>query len=161
MKFWSAKNGTRKFTRAFAAIMAALLMIDAVTTYGGIGVNLLFLIRVDGLTTQEVLSHQIIGVYSAATTILLIFSAILLFVDINDRLYRFATTMRPLVLTFLCALASLHVLAMMNVVSIPDLELKGMFIDGTIWYALITMGIVGLLCMVHWLRPRQVVKNTI
>lgn len=140
--------------RGLIAIIAGLMLVDAATTYGGIGVNLLFFADDKGLTPQEVFSYQIVAFYSIAMMILLTLSAFILFTDFIDLQFQFAKAMRRAVMSLLCLLAVIHVLAMMNVVRVADSELKGTFVDGTIYYALSTLGIVILLSIVHWLKVK-------
>ena len=140
--------------RGLIAIIAGLMLVDAATTYGGIGINLLFFAEDKGLTQQELLSYRVVGFYSIAMTVLLALSAFLLLMEFKDWQFRFAKTMRLVVMSLLCLLVVTHILATMGVVRISDSEFKGIFIVGTIYYALSTLGIVILFGIVHWLKAK-------
>lgn len=64
-----------------------------------------------------------------------------------------------IVVPSLLALSFIHFAAFLNVVRIPDLELKELFIDSSIYYATFTVVTVVLFVVIHWMKSPEELKK--
>ena len=154
MQFLTTTIGRRQALRGLIAISAGLMLADTATTYGGIGVNLLFFAEGMGIPQQRLHWYHVVGFYSIVMTVLLALLALFFCMEFTDWKFRFAEATRLVVISLLCVFAIAHLFAIVNVVKIADPELKCLFVDTTIYYALSTLGIAILFSIVHLLRVK-------
>jgi hypothetical protein len=141
--------------RGLIAIAVGLLLVEALTAYGGIGVNLLFFFDSLGMPQQESLWYNIVGIYSITMTILLACLAFLLLTEFTEWKLKFSRELLLVVAPSLCVLALMHVSAYMNIVKIQGPEIIEQFINGFIYYALSTLGAILLLSVIRWIGRQQ------
>jgi len=138
--------------RGLLAVLAGFLLVTNLPTYGGIGINILFFAADRGIPLQGQSLYKIVGIYSVAMTILLLALAFLLLTEFTSWKFRYTRGLVLIVAPSLLALSLIHLAAFLNIVRIPDLELKELFIDSSVYHAALTLISLVLFALIHWMR---------
>jgi hypothetical protein len=141
--------------RGLLAIALGFFLVEALTAYGGIGVNLLFFFDGLGMSQQEKLWYNIVGIYSIAMTILLACLAFLLLIEFTEWKFKFSKELLLVVVPSLCVLAFMHISAYVGLGKIQRPQTIEEFINDSIYYVLSSLGAVLLFCVVRWIGRQQ------
>jgi len=128
-------------------ILIGISIVTILTAYGGVGVNLLLALLREEVPHESVLWYAILVLYYLGVAILLLLAAVFTLAEFsnwkikNQRVFAYTT------FSLLLALAIVHLAVFFGGVS--DQEVKNLFVDESVPYAVLTFVLVGLFFMLR------------
>ena len=139
--------------RGALGISLGLCLVAALTTYGGVGVNLLMMVARAEVPTGSAYAYLITAWFCVAMVLVLIAMAILTLSEFSSWKLRQYKFLAYGVCFLLLILALVHFVVFSGFGHLEDSELNNLFIDGSIFYAWLTLLMIGLFLITRRLRP--------
>ena len=130
--------------RPTLGILIGFLVVTLVPSYGGIGVNLLLAVVRGEVPRQSVYVYLAIAGYAVVVTSLLVALGLLTLAEFANWKLRERGQLIQTVWWLLFLLALVHLFAISTKGTLGDSEAKNLFIDGSLFEAVLTMTAVGL-----------------
>jgi hypothetical protein len=122
--------------------LIGIAIVTILTAYGGVGVNLLLAVYHNEVPRESVALYTIVVLYFLGVAFLLLMAAVFTLAEFSNWTIKHHRVLGHTTFSLLLALAIVHTVAFFS--SVSDQEVKKLFVDESMPYALLTFVLVGL-----------------
>jgi heme/copper-type cytochrome/quinol oxidase subunit 4 len=133
-------------------ILIGISIVTILVAYGGVGVNLLLAVYRDEVPHESLLLYRIVVWYFLGVVLLLLIAGVLTLAEFVDWKIKNKKGLIYTTLSLLLVLVIVHLAMFLGVGGVSDQEVKSLFVDGAVPYAVLTIVVVGLFIVLHRIR---------
>jgi len=138
--------------RSTLGILIGISTVTILVAYGGVGVNLLLAVYRGEVPHESLLFYRVVVGYFLGVVLLLLVAGVLTLAEFVDWKIRNQKGLICTTISLLLVLGIVHLAMFLGVGRISDQEVKSLFVDGAVPYAVLIIIVVGLFVVLHRLR---------